>query len=473
MNAIICGAGQYARHLLARLGERWRVTLIDLVEKNLAPFIRAHAPVVRVITGDASSPVLLEEAGLAEADYVLALTNNDKVNLAVSGFARDQGVPHVMAVLNDLEFEKQYRELDVYTFSPGKTIAGIMYHYLQDPRINVFPLAKGQGEMVELEVTRDNWIAGMSLDLLGQEGWRVAGIFRDGKLVQTGQNVVLREGDRLVLLGQRDFFRSVCSLLACAYMPFPTAWGSGMLVVMNGEEEEEAARRTLKESMYLLPNTRISHVTVLRSAEAPDPSEFLERWRDRYEIRIRETRRNPVDAIGRVCKEEKIGLVVLRPLETSFLKSLTRPEMIALAHSLPCPMLVARHTTPYDRIIVPFNATRRSELALETAFDLAEQFNALVDVAVVEEPDFIHGEDREGVVRDLFRRVRELSHIHKVKVGEIRREGNPVRELTRLAENYNLMVIGSTRKEKELLTPHVGELLTEKSACSVLVVASE
>ena len=94
-------------------------------------------------------------------------------------------------------------------------------------------------------------------------------------------------------------------------------------------------------------------------------------------------------------------------------------------------------------------------------------------MAVVEEPDFIHGEDREGVVRDLFRRVRELSHIHKVKVGEIRREGNPVRELTRLAENYNLMVIGSTRKEKELLTPHVGELLTEKSACSVLVVASE
>lgn len=472
MKAILCGAGKYARHLLARLGDRWRVTLVDLAEENLNPLIQKYDSVVRVIVGDASSPVLLENAGIDEADYALALTNHDKVNLAVSGFAREKGVPHVMAVLNDLEFEKRYRELEVYTLSPGKTVAGIMYHYLQDPRISVFPLAKDQGEMVEMEVTRDNWIAGMSVDILDEEGWRVAGLFREGKLIAPGKNVVIEEGDRLVLLGQRDFFRSVCSLLACAYMPFPMAWGTGMLVVMNGKNEENA-RRTLKESMYLLPNTRIGHVSVLRPDDAPDPSEFLDRWRDRYDIQVRDAERNPVGELGAICTEEKTGLAVLRPLEKSFLKSLTRPEMIALAHSLPCPMLVARHTHPYERILVPFNATRRSELALETAFDLAEQFDALIDVAVVEEPEFIHGEDREGAVRDLFRRVRELSHIHKVKVGEIRKEGNPVKELTRLSENYNLMVIGSTSKEKELLTPHIGELLVEKAACSVLVVASE
>lgn len=472
MKAIICGAGKYAHHLLARLGERWRVTLVDLAEDALKPLLQKYAIVSRVITGDASSPVLLEEAHLKDADYVLALTNNDKVNLAVSQFAREQGAPHVMALLNDPAFASKYQELEVYALSPGKTIAGIMYHYLQDPRINVFPLAKDQGEMVELEVTRDNWIAGLSVDILDEEGWRVAGLFRDGKLVPPTNGAVIQEGDRLILLGQRDFFRSVCSLLACAYMPFPMAWGSGLLAVMK-DEREEKARATLRESMYFVPNTRISHVTVLRPPNAPDPSEYLDQWRDRYTIQVRDTDRNPVSEIGPVCETENIGLVIIRPLEKSFLKSLTRPEMIALAHSLPCPMLVARHTNPYERILVPFNATPRSERALETAFDLAEQFNAVIDVAVVEEPEFIHGEDREGAIRNVFRRVREMSHIHKIKVGEIRKEGNPVRELTRLAEEYDLMIVGSTQKEKELLTPHVGELITEKAPCSVLIVASE
>ena len=472
MKAIICGAGKYAHHLLARLGERWRVTLVDLAEDALKPLLQKYAIVSRVITGDASSPVLLEEADLKDADYVLALTNNDKVNLAVSTSAREQNVPHVMALLNDLAFAPKYQELEVYTLSPGKTIAGIMYHYLQDPRINVFPLAKDQGEMVELEVTRDNWIAGLSVDILDEEGWRVAGLFRDGKLVPPTNGAVIQEGDRLILLGQRDFFRSVCTLLACAYMPFPMAWGSELLAVMK-DEREEKARATLRESMYFVPNTRISHVTVLRPPNAPDPSEYLDQWRDRYTIQVRDTDRNPVSEIGPVCETENIGLVIIRPLEKSFLKSLTRPEMIALAHSLPCPMLVARHTSPYERILVPFNATPRSERALETAFDLAEQFNAVIDVAVVEEPEFIHGEDREGAIRNVFRRVREMSHIHKIKVGEIRKEGNPVRELTRLAEEYDLMIVGSTQKEKELLTPHVGELITEKAPCSVLIVASE
>jgi Trk K+ transport system NAD-binding subunit/nucleotide-binding universal stress UspA family protein len=472
MKAIICGAGKYARHLLARLGERWHITLVDQVEEALNPLLKEYAVVERVVTGDASSPVLLEKAGLKDCDYVLALTNHDKVNLAVSGFARESGVPHVMAVLNDLDFASQYRELDVYTLSPGKTIAGIMYHYLQDPRISVFPLAKDQGEMVELEVTRDNWIAGMSVDILDEEGWRVAGLFREGKLVPPRAGTTIREGDRLILLGQRDFFRSVCSLLACANLPFPLSWGGGLLAVMNGEGEE-SARATLRESMYFVPNTRITHVSVLRPTDAPEPSEYLDQWRDRYDIQVHETAGNPVSEIGPICKKENIGLVILRPLEKSFLKSLTRPEMIALAHSLPCPMLVARHTTPYERILVPFSGTPRSERALETAFDLAEQFDALIDAAVVEEPEFIHGEDREEAIRGIFRRVREMSHIHKVKVGEIRREGNPVRELTRLAADYDLMVVGSTRKEKELLAPHIGELLTEKAPCSVLIVASE
>ncbi len=473
MKAIICGAGKYTRQLLDRLGERWQITLIDVSEKLLGDLLPRYDVVDKVMAGDASSPVFLDEAGLEDADYVLALTDNDKVNVAIAEFARNKGSVHILTLMHDYQYEEQYRELDVYVIRPDTLVAGTIYHYLQDPRVTVLPIAKDLGEVIEMEVTRDNWIDGMKVDVLSGANWHLSGIFRDDKLFFPKPEDVIQEGDRLILLGERNFFRSACSLLACSYMPFPMSWGSNILVVLNGNDEEVNAK-TLTEAMYVVRNAHVSHVTVLKHERGPDPAKHLESWLGRYDIRIRNTEQNPVAKIREVCEEENIGLVIIRPLEKSFLKSLTRPEMIALAHSLPCPMLVARHSSPYERILVPFNATPRSELALETATDLAEQFDADIDVVVVQEPEYIHSENGEAQKPDkVFRRVRELSHIHKIKIGEVFRQGNPVKELTALAENYNLMVIGSTSKEKELLAPHVGEMLTERTTCSTLVVASE
>ncbi|GBC63861.1 TrkA-N domain protein [Desulfonema ishimotonii] len=472
MKAIICGAGQYTLNLLGRLGERWHITLIDPSEQRLSDLLPKYQSIVRVLAGDASSPVLLEDAGLEAADYVLALTDNDKVNLAVAGFAREKGVPHILSLVHDFEMEEKFRELGVHTLLPGNMVGSTLYHYLQDPRIRVFSVAHGLGEMVEMEVTRDNWIAGTAIGVLDDPEWRLTGLFRNGELMHPIPDLTLQEGDRLILLGQRNFFRSVCSILACAHMPFPMKWGRGVLIVINGEDAE-GVKQMLDESMYLLQNIRAGHVVILHHEESPDPAEHLASWTGRYDIRVHATEKSPVREIRRICQQENIGLVITRPFEKSFLRSLTRPETISLAHSLNCPILIIRHSHPYERILVPFNATPMSEVALETAIDLSEQLNATVDVAVVREPEFIHGNSPDTPPEDLFRRVREISHIHKVKIGEILREGNPVRELTDLAGEYHLMIVGSTSREKELLTPHVGELLTERTACSVLVIASE
>ena len=468
MKAIICGAGRYARNLLGRLGERWRVTLIDPSEKALKDLMNAHATVAKILAGDAASPVLLEKAGLGEADYFLALTDNDKVNLAAVQFARDSGVRHILSVLYDLDLEDAFRKLDVHLLLPGNMIGNTLYHYLQDPRIQVFPVSRGMGEVVEVEVTRDNWIAGMSVTVLEDPEWRLAGLFRAGEWVPLSEDLVLAEGDRLILLGTRNFFRSVCSILACGNMPFPLAWGRGLMMVLKGEHAQD----TLKEGMYLLRNTRISHISVLHDAGMPDPMEHLGLKSVRHDIHLHPIGKRLTDAIRTRCRKDHVGLVVMPHLGRSFLKSLSRPETIALAHELPCPLLIARSSHPYERILVPFNGTPMAELALETAIGLAEQTGARVDAAVVQEPDFIHGESREFWSNGVFKKVREISHIHKVKIGEIECHGNPVKEIAALAEAYQLLVVGSSTPEKELLSPHVGELLVERSPCSVLILAS-
>lgn len=468
MKAVVCGAGKSTQNLLSRLGERWRVTLIDLSDQRLSALTARHACVTKAVAGDASSPVLLEKAGTDDADYVLALTPDDKVNLAVATYARERDIPHIVAFVNDPESEETFQNLGVHTLLPGTMLGGTLYHFLQDPRIRVFPVSHGQGELVELEVSRDNWIAGVETDSLSDPEWHLAGLFRDGDLMPAAPGLRIEGGDRLILLGKRNFFRTVCSLIACAYVPFPLEWGGGLLLVL-GNEPEADLKKTVEEGMYWAANSRVHFVTVLFQ-ESIDPEPLFRKWTGRFEMRFNPVPENPLAQMETICRDENIGLVVLRPFEKSFFKSLAIPEIIALAHELPCPMVIARHSQPYQRILVPFTATPMSERALETAVELAEHMAAETDAAVVQEPDFIHTDD-DAPQAPLFNRVRELSHIHKARVGEVFRKGNPVRELTGLAEEYDLMVLGSTSKNKELLTPHIGELLSERAACSVMVIA--
>ena len=80
MKIIVCGAGQVgwqiARHLS---GERNDVTIVD----NNPVLVRRATDTLDVqgVTGFASYPAILEQAGARDADMVIAATYSDEVNM--------------------------------------------------------------------------------------------------------------------------------------------------------------------------------------------------------------------------------------------------------------------------------------------------------------------------------------------------------------------------------------------------------
>jgi nucleotide-binding universal stress UspA family protein len=209
----------------------------------------------------------------------------------------------------------------------------------------------------------------------------------------------------------------------------------------------------------------------LCSKEEGSIQESLETWIPSIDIRVEAVEGDVEDYIQKIGIQENFGVVVVHPFEAFFFVSLAKPTLISLAHAISCPLLVARQTQPYQRILVPFNATSKAELALGVAVDLARQFNAEIAVAVVEEPEFIRGVQEEDWAESVLKRVRELAHIHKFEFEEIVKQGNPVKEIVALSDDYNLMIIGSTTKEKGLFSPHVGERIAQEVRCSVLIIA--
>jgi nucleotide-binding universal stress UspA family protein len=274
-----------------------------------------------------------------------------------------------------------------------------------------------------------------------------------------------------LILGQTDVFRQVCSLIGCDEPHFPRIYGNSLVLGMPAGSGAKGGDALLEESLHLMRNTKLLQMTAIcQDSVGAQLAQQIDAPQQVH-LNVIETGSKLVPAIHKHCQETNVGLVVLPLLEKAVFDVLAKPVHIALAHSLPCPLMVAKNTHSYERILIPFNGSPIAVIALEAALDLAAQIDASVTAAVIKEPDFLHGtEDEEPWAEGLLNQIRKVALAYKRPVEEVIKTGNPVAEITSISEFFNLIVIGSTTEEKEFLEPHIGELLVRKSACSALII---
>ncbi len=469
MRVLICGCGKITKQLMKRLALTWDITLVDVSEQKLKELSSRFENIEGTVVGDAASPVLLDQIGVSEFEYVLSLTHNDKVNLAVMEHASRQGVAHLLAMVNEQSNLQVFEKLGARTLLGDTLLAKTIYHYLEDPRLNVTPLALSEGEVMEVDVSHFFRMIGKKASTVMEEGWRLAAIFRQRELIFPSPETVIEPEDRLVIVGRYNIFGPVCDLLDCGQPHFPLAYGQGLIIGLPAWSDSDAI---VSEGMHLAQNTRIKHVTVLCSHENRDIEELLDPWSPTFDIRLKRYEGELLQELKTLVAEGGFGLVIIPPLEKPVLKWLSKPRLVSFSHDLPCPLLVCRHTLPYKHILVPFTGSTSDELALEVAIDLSRQLDSRIAVAVVEEPEVILGPKKAGRVTSILERVRELSHIHKINLEEIRKKGNPVKEIVEQAHDFDLMIVSSLTGKKLFFSPHVSELLARGAPCSVLIVTN-
>ena len=118
MNAIVVGCGRVGSTLAQRLaGDGWEVTVIELNEDNLVrlgpewrhPLVLGHGMDARV----------LEEAGISDANVLIAATDGDNTNLVIAQVATKRyGVTHVAARIQDPARAEAYNDRGFEIISP-------------------------------------------------------------------------------------------------------------------------------------------------------------------------------------------------------------------------------------------------------------------------------------------------------------------------------------------------------------------
>ncbi|MCF8050566.1 MAG: NAD-binding protein [Desulfobacterales bacterium] len=472
MKLLVCGAGRITDELLKRIGANWEISLIEKEEAKLAPFSNRFPNIVRVMAEDASSPVVLDKAGLADQDGVLALTNDDQINLAVARFARQADVKTVLAVVRDPEKLPDFQKMDVWTVSMATDAARKAYQILKDPRIRIVDLGDGEGELMAMTVEKQD-VSRLTEVLSRQDPqWRAVGLLRENRLLFADVVDAIEAGDRLLILGKDDLYSGFASRLSENRRHFPRTYGQQMILGLP-EDASLDVTELLNETFYLAQGTQVEKIKMVYETAQTGVREALARWAESLVIETIEGRGDLRQQVSGVAEESDAGIVVLPYRKVSRLRALFGGPFTALARALPCPLLAAKLSEPYEKLIVPFNDSLAAQRALEIAVDLARQLDAAVAAVVVVEPSYLRGESTTTGQweQEVLHRVRELARINKVTIEEIVRRGNPVREIVAAAAGGQLLVVGMDERPPGWFSVDVTSAILNKASCSVLLVA--
>ena len=207
MNIIIAGCGKVGSTLVRQLSsEGCNITLIDSKSKVLEDSVERYD--VLAVHGNCASMEVLRNAGVMDADLLIAATNLDEVNLLCCTTAHGMNPKlHTIARIRNPEYSDQINNMrDIFGLSmsinPEKQAANEIERLLKFPgflRRDVF--AKGRTEIVELRIDRKSKLLGAKLmDMPGIVKCRVlvCAVLRDGTaMVPNSGSFTFQEGDRV------------------------------------------------------------------------------------------------------------------------------------------------------------------------------------------------------------------------------------------------------------------------------------
>ncbi len=206
MNIIIAGDGKVGSMLTRQLSsEGHDITVIDSDVRVLQSSVERYD--VISVHGNCASMSVLQQAGVKEADLLIAATSEDEVNLlcCTTAHALNQKL-HTIARIRNPEYTNQiYRMRDIFGLSmiinPEDQAAAEIERLLKYPgflRRDTF--AKGRTEIVELRVNEGSKLCNVKLmDLRSIVKCQVlvCAVIRGGSAVAPKGDFVLREGDRV------------------------------------------------------------------------------------------------------------------------------------------------------------------------------------------------------------------------------------------------------------------------------------
>ncbi|ODT06208.1 MAG: Trk system potassium transport protein TrkA [Mesorhizobium sp. SCN 65-20] len=201
---VIAGGGNIGLFVARTLEQKQSRTKIKIIEANKERAVKAADELRRtvVLNGSALDQKLLLEADIQDSDLMVALTNNDQVNILSSVMAKRLGCKGNLALINSPAYHDLTRPLgiDAHVNPSAVTISRVLQHVRRGRIRQVHSIQRGAAEIIEAEALETSPLVGTQLsDLDLPDGMRIGAIYRDQHVIKPSGTVKIRPKDRVVI----------------------------------------------------------------------------------------------------------------------------------------------------------------------------------------------------------------------------------------------------------------------------------
>ena len=221
MKVIILGAGQVGASVAEGLvSEENDITVVDNDGPRLLKL--QDRLDLRTVVGNAATPSVLRDAGAADADMIIAVTQSDQTNLVACKLAQSVfNVPTRIARLRSRDFLEDASLLAAENFAvdfalcPEQVITEYISRLIEFPEaLQVLNFAKGRVCLVAVRAYEGGLLVGKPIKQMREHlppdmDARIAAIFRRDQPVFPEGDTVVEAGDEVFLLAATEHIRPV------------------------------------------------------------------------------------------------------------------------------------------------------------------------------------------------------------------------------------------------------------------------
>ncbi|HEX6303998.1 MAG TPA: TrkA family potassium uptake protein [Anaerolineales bacterium] len=221
MKVIVVGGGKTGAQLTRQLlSEGHEIKLIE-IRREARERLEQDLPSGVLVTGDGSSPTILESAGIRQAQVLAAVTGEDEANLVITSLARFEfSVPRTIARVNNPK--------NAWLFTPemgvdaGLNQTDILAKLIAEEMsvgdmMTLVKLRRGEYAIVEEKLPPGSKVVGKPLKELPIPATCViAAVIREGMVIAPRGNLVFQAGDEVLAVVDNQSKEILSALFAAS-----------------------------------------------------------------------------------------------------------------------------------------------------------------------------------------------------------------------------------------------------------------
>ena len=314
-------------------------------------------------------------------------------------------------------------------------LASKLIDYLPNVPVIAQNVGNGEGEIMEVLVPFGSAFVYKHLGVIEQKNWKIAAIYRKGKLLLPTRRRMIQPNDVLLLIGDPRVLKTVYRVIKQERGQFPEPYGSSIYLFIDMEHsDQKSIKHQLQEAFFI--QEKLQKELYIRIVN-PNDIDLLQYIKDQLDqTRFLDILYDDITLEEVILEDKKrfhIGLILV---ENEIFYEHTMRKIFYQTY-VPVLTIASRKLEDLKDVALVLSDNKELEKISNTVFDFSEKLELNIELYnYVSE----HQEIKEEVIEHYY----NLSTIFSKSIKVYKQEENPIRTLQK-KENF-LQAIAFTQK---------------------------